>query len=262
MYDILAWRGMLDRCREQFLLDYKAEIESFDDVDQLFPHFSRAAGKIQVATARQKYDLAPFIQVMQVHARAAFELLAGGQSHLAWPVLRSFVEALLVMGKWIEDPQHAVVWHSRHAGKSARKEYQEIYGGSGTRAESLPHEEVLRGVAGRLADDFIETNPRYYAHPLVFGDGKSRNSSREDEADRRAHVYAVLHLEWFVMHAAGRLLSAREGGRAELRVDLERFERTFGPAAEAIAREHQAHKVVLTQLGLWPYDLLHTRPPH
>ena len=133
----LAERGMLGQARD-FLtasgklqaLCYKEEIEAFDAADQLFPVAARTAGRIKIVQAKTTYHLAPFIEMMHRSARTAFELFACRQSPQAWAAMRPFVEAPIVMGKWIDDPQNAVIWQSRHAGKSARKQYHDAYGGS------------------------------------------------------------------------------------------------------------------------------------
>lgn len=258
-FDILRYRAALTQCREDFIIHYPAEIAAFDQLDKVFPRYAPALGHIPVVLQKHSFQLTPFLHVMQRRARTAFEHLSARQSSLAWIALRTFLESPLIIGKWIDDPQNAVIWNSRNTGKAARKEYQDVYFGESLRPRSLPGAEPIRNVLARLDDDFIQTNPRYYARPIVFTQGGQRVSPdlADDDADLRAHVYAVLHLIAFVLRSLGQLLSQQQGDKPDLKFDLEKLQREFGPAAEAIARQNETHKAVLTNLGLWPHELLH-----
>ena len=258
-FDILRYRAALTQCREDFLLHYPAEIAAFDQLDKVFPRYAPPLGHIPVVLQKHSFQLTPFLHIMQRRARTAFEHLTAHHSALAWIELRSFLEAPLIIGKWIDDPQNAVVWTSRNTGKAARKEYQDAYSGEAFRPRSLPGSDPIRNVFARLDDDFIQTNPRYYTRPIVFAPGGQRVAPdlADEEGDLRAHVYAVLHLVAFVLRSLGQLIAQHQGDKPDLKLDLEKLEREFGPAAEAIARQNETHKAVLANLGLWPHEVLH-----
>ena len=258
-FDILRHRAALTQCREEFLLHYAAEIAAFDQLDKVLPRYAGPLGQIPVVLQKHTFQLVPFLHIMQRRARTAFEHLTVRQSALAWIALRSFLEAPLIIGKWVDDPQNAVIWTSRNTGKAARKEYQDAYSGEALRPRSLPGAEPIRNVLARLDDDFIQANPRYYARPITFAPGGPRIAPdlADDDADLRAHVYAILHLAGFVLRSLGQLIAQHQGDKPELKLDLEKLQRELGPAAEAIARQNETHKAVLTNLGLWPHELLH-----
>lgn len=257
-FDILRHRATLNQQRELFLLNFRAEIESFDQIDKFFP---RWAAFLPPATGKDAFTLAPFLQIMHRQARQAFESLAAFQSGPAWAALRPLLEAPLIMGKWLDDSQNAVIWMSRNAGKKARKAYQDAYSGDNLKPRCLPDADAIRLVLARITDDFIQTQARYYTRPVAFQPAHSKPAAADapdDPADHRAHLYAALHLVWFVLRATGRMLVPLCGNRPELRVDLEEVERTFAGKAIALAGQNEVHKNVLTQLGLWPYELLKT----
>lgn len=262
-FDILRYRAALNQYRETFLLSHRAEIESFDALDKLFPRWVSAAPPLPAAKGREAITPAPFLQLMQRQARNAFEALTEYQSARAWTAMRPCVEAPLILGKWLDDPQNAVLWLSRNSGKSARKDYQDAYSGDALKPQSLQGGDSLRLVLARLGDDFLQTQSRFYTRPVTFAPGGPRGApdGADDPADHRAHLYAVLHLLWFVLRATGRLLAPAAGNRPELKVDLERIERDFAAPVMALARESETHKNVLTQLGLWPHELLQS-PRH
>ncbi|MBP7829196.1 MAG: hypothetical protein KA248_04690 [Kiritimatiellae bacterium] len=257
-FDLLRYRAALNQQREIFLLQFRAELESFDALDRLFPRWASLVGPLPSAKGRDAITPAPFLQVMQRQARNAFEALTEYQSARAWASLRPFVEAPLIIGKWLDDPQNAVVWLSRNSGKSARKDYQDAYSGDALKPQNLQGGDSIRLVLARLGDDFLQTQARFYTRPVTFAPGGPRGTADgpDDPADHRAHLYAVLHLLWFVLRSTGRMLAPAAGNRPELKVDLERVERDFAAPVMALARENETHKNVLTQLGLWPHELL------
>ncbi len=251
--DILHYRGSLGRQRELFLLNFKAEFNAFDALDKALPRFASAIGASEIL---------PFLQIMQRSARNAFESIAAGQSHQAWLLLRPFVEAPLIMGKWMDDPQNAVIWTSRNAGKNARQEYQDAYGGENIRSRSLPESDTIRHVLARLNDDFLQTNARYYARAVEFSPGRSRAGEfAEDPADHRAHLYAFLHLVAFVLRVTGKMFAQKHGDKPEFKVELEKLQREFAGAVAAVAQQNEIYRNVLATLGLWPHALVHT-PKH
>ncbi|MBU1694498.1 MAG: hypothetical protein KKC51_11110 [Verrucomicrobia bacterium] len=259
-FDILRYRAALNQHREVWLLNFRAEIESFDALDKIFPRWAALVPPLPAAKGRDAITPGPFLKIMQRQARDAFEALTEYQSARAWTALRSFVEAPLIMGKWLEDPQNAVIWLSRSSGKSARKDYQDAYSGDSLKPEAMQGGESIRLVHIRLGDDFLQTQSRYYTRPITFTPSRSKSPSddADDPADHRAHLYAVLHLLWFVLRSVGRMLGPACGNRPELRIDLEKVERDFAAPVMALARENETHKNVLTRLGLWPHELLQT----
>lgn len=239
-------------------MSYPSEIGAFDGLDKVFSRWAALLPPLPAGKGREPLMPQPFLQIMQRQARHAFEALTEFQSARAWSALRPFVEAPLILGKWLEDPHNAVVWLSRNSGKNARKEYQDVYAGDHAKPLNLPGADTFRMVLARISDDFLETQARYYARPLLFAPGQGRRSAEvgDDPTDLRAHLYAVLHLLVWVLHHTGRMLAPLCGHRPECKVDVLKLEHDFAAPAIALARENETHKNVLTQLGLWPHELL------
>jgi hypothetical protein len=119
-------------------------------------------------------------------------------------------------------------------------------------------------VLARIHDEFIHTNPHYYTHAITFSEIDSRQTvfridALDDPADHRAHLHAFLHLIWLVLHAVGRMFEGKYGAKPEFRVDLGKMEHEFASTVISLARQNEVHRTVLTQLGLWPHNLL--QPP-
>ena len=262
--DILRYRAAISQNRETFLLNYKTEFAAFDQFDKLFPHFAAGLGSGAAPQQKGDFQLIPFLPIMQRSARDAFDHLSAYQSCHAWIALRPFVEAALIMGKWVDDPQNATIWISRNAGKNARKQYQDAYSGDSLRSQHLPSSDTIRQVLSRIGDEFLQTNLHYYTHAITFSEGNSRQAAlrmdtMDDQGDHRAHIYAFLHLIWLVMHSVGRMFEGKYGAKPDFRVDLGKMEQEFASTVVSIARQNEVHRTVLTQLGLWPHSLL--QPP-
>ena len=263
--DILRHRAAISQNRETFLLNYRMEFAAFDQFDKIFGHFAASLGSGGAPHQKGDSQLVPFLPIMQRSARSAFDHLAAYQSCQAWIALRPFVESSLIMGKWIDDPQNAAIWINRNAGKNARKQYQDAYTGDSLRSQHLPVSDPIRQVLSRIGDEFLQTDLRYYTHAITFTEFNSRQAAlrmdaMDDAGDHRAHLYAFLHLIWFVMHSVGRMFEGKYGAKPDFRVDLGKIEQEFTPTVVAIARQNEVHRNVLTQLGLWPHSLL--QPPN
>ena len=262
--DLLGYRAAISQNRETFLLNYKTEFAAFELFDKIFSHFVAGLSSSKTPQAKTDAQWIPFLPIMQRSTRSAFDHLSAYQSSQAWIALRPFVEAALILGKWADDPQNATLWISRNSGKNARKLYQDAYSSDSLRSLRLPGSDAIRQVLSRIGDEFLQTNLHYYTNAFTFSENNSRQTAlrmdlMDDTGDHRAHVYAFLHLIWFVMHSVGRMFETQWGAKPEFRVDLGKMEQEFAATVISIARQNEVHRTVLTQLGLWPHSLL--QPP-
>ena len=261
-FDILRYRAHLNQNRELFLLNDKTELASFDHLDKALLRLASAIGNVTVPGLKQPVHISPLFHLMLRHSRNAFESLSVYQSHQAWNAIRPFVEAPLIVGKWFDEPRSAVIWLSRNSGKNSRKEYKDAYSGDSMKPQCLPNAEAIRNLLVRLDDDFIYTNARFYTRGVGFAGDSGRPSNpladaQESDPDHRAHLYALLHMQWFVLKSAGQMLAEKIGKKPDFHVELEKFQKEFSRTAAEIAQQNDVHKTVLTTLGLWPHDLLH-----
>lgn len=257
MDDILGYRAVLARNRETFLLNHKLEFCAFDEFDHAIPRIAGVLGRVADKENRSYFQFIPFLQIMQRQARNAFENISAYQSYQAWVTLRPFVEASLIVGKWMDDPHNAEIWMSRGENKNAKREYQDTYSGKGLLSKALPHAKAIRAVLTRINDEFMHTNPRYYTGAITFSANVSPTTSgyfidyTDNQADHRAHLHAFLHLLYFTLDSVVQMLVTKYGENKQLAVDLPKLEREFQATVAAIARSDQIHRRVLINLGLW-----------
>jgi len=136
--EILRYGAALNQNRLQFLLNYKVEFESFEALDKLFPRFAARRGRatrLRTGWPRSSRSCS---------ARRATPSRASPPANRPSPgPAPPGHRGPLIMGKWLDDPQNAVVWLSRNSGKIARKEYQDAYSGDRQKPHALPHAEAL-----------------------------------------------------------------------------------------------------------------------
>jgi hypothetical protein len=71
---------------------------------------------------------------------------------------RPGLEALLIIGKLVDDPHNADVWKNKCADW---KLYNNTFSGGALDSKSLPWSKELRRVLSRLNDDFMHPNPTF-----------------------------------------------------------------------------------------------------
>jgi len=124
--EILRYRSALAYNREVFLIEHGELIKVFSDVDSNFGSLIEPPRTLRDCSGHSYVSLIPFVSLLQRQSRAAFEAFAGYQSYQGWVLLRPGIEALLIIGKWTEDPANATIWKDRHQN---RKAYQKVYQG-------------------------------------------------------------------------------------------------------------------------------------
>jgi hypothetical protein len=156
--DVLHYRSALDYNRNVFLIERSRLFRVFSAIDANFGLLIELPRTMRDGHGKSHVSLIPFIFLLQRQSRAAFEALAAYQSYQAWVLLRPGIEAVLIIGKWLDDPINAKIWNNR---QQDRKAYQKTYTGTGLRSNSLPSAEDIQRVLSRVNDDFVHANPDY-----------------------------------------------------------------------------------------------------
>jgi hypothetical protein len=94
------------------------------------------------------------------HSIFGFENLACSKSYLAWSNFRSGLEALLILGKLVDDPANAQVCSNRASNANDDKNaYRKLFTGPALDSKSIARSKDLRQVQSRLNDEFMHPNP-------------------------------------------------------------------------------------------------------
>lgn len=250
---ILHYRSVLAYNREVFLVEHGELIKTFSDIDGNFSALVDIPQTMRDADGHSYESLIPFLLLLQRQSRAAFESFAIYQSYQGWVVLRPGIEAVLIVGKWVDDASNAKVWQNR---KQDWKAYQKIYSRRALESKSLPSSKSIQGVLSKVNDDFVHANPDYYGRHLKLDTddpdyGNFLLNYFDDSAVHQAHVFAFLHLLLVMQQALSDLLGHLFSSPVRLKYSLSEFKLKFGVRITELSSASNESAVILDQLGLW-----------
>ncbi len=243
--------------REIFLLNFREELSAFAETIGRLESISRVVSKARDDKGHTHVSLLPWLMIMNRQFLNSFESISGFRSYDGWALLRPAVEASLIIGKWMDDPEFAHVWENK---EENRKAYKKAYEGKALISHSLPNSKNIRYVLSKINDDFMHSNPRYYFRHAQRGISDAQGIQLElrfndDEAEHKAHLYAFLHFTRFLVQSVGCMFAGKFGVQSQLEARLQKLQEWFKGRVVDFARGNREGVPVLTELGLWPDSL-------
>lgn len=253
---ILEYRRVLNKNRQIFLFNFKEEFIAFDQTNNLFGDIVKVVTTTKAHNGHTYISLLPFLMIMQRQAMNAFEAMNVYQSYQSWILMRPSLEAALMMGKWIDDPENSKIWENR---EKDLKTYKKKYQGKALISKSLPDSKQIRNVLTIINNDFMHTNNRYYFRHTRISRVDEKTFQHvlhctDEEVDHKAHLYAFLHLTGFLAQSVAKMFAAQFGDREELKY-LNCLQDHFKNRVLCFAEGSPEHIPVLTELGLWPKQI-------
>jgi hypothetical protein len=250
--DILHYRAGQAYNREIFLLQHADYFRAFDAIDKNFSALIEPLSTLRDGNGKTYVALMPFVFLLQRQSRAAFEAFSTYQSYMGWVLLRPGIESVLIIGKWIDDPENAKIWANR---QKDRRSYQKTYSGHALCSKSLPASAAIRRALTKVNDDFIHANPEYYARHLRTEQPDEKTvqfwlNYHDDDVLLNAHVLAFLHLMLLMQEALAGLISGLFGQTTHLTARKAGFDQLYGTAIAALRKQSPEAADVLDQLGL------------
>ena len=221
----LQFRSVLTANREVFLLNHRFYIKCFLDVEGNFDPIGETLRSQRDPAGRSHISLLPFLFLFQRQVTVAFDLVSSDLCYQAWVLVRPGLEAVLMAGKWIDDPAFAAIWSDR---QNRRKEYSKAYSGKGLQSASLKWSEELQGVLRRINDEFVHANTDYYGRHLSLrpADQNSINVELawfEEDHVQEAHTIALLSLVITAQESLARALEDLLATSVQLCITLSEF---------------------------------------
>lgn len=249
----LEYQSVRSYNREIFFIEHGDLVKAFVAIDANFNTLLRLPGTMRDCNGKSHVSFIPFIFLVQRQAQSAFEALSAYQSYQAWVLLRPGIEAVLIVGKWVDDPQNAEIWKKR---ESDPQVYQKTYTGKGLRSKSLPNSESIQGVLRKINDGFVHANPDYYRRHLDIDPThpdyvKMLLQYFDDDTLLVVNVFAFLHLLLVVQQALVSLFNKLFSCDVALPSPLELFGRTYGAKIRELADSTEEHRTLLRELGMW-----------
>jgi hypothetical protein len=252
--ELLNYHANLASNREVFLLNFRDELNAFEQTNADLLNLIRVIGTLRDLDGHSHVGLLPFLMIMSRQGLNAFEALSTYRSYQAWVSLRPSLESALIMGKWFDSPSNAKIWSNRD---KDRETYQKEYSGTSLLSKSLQGSKQIQRVLTRINDDFMHTNPRYYfrhtqTNELDKGNILLQVRFNDHSIEHEAHLYAFLNLTRFLVSDLGVMFSGKFGERPEFNGALENMQNYFKPKVIKLIKTNPEARPVLKELGLWP----------
>lgn len=251
--DLLEYAATYVRNRETFLLKYGADFGNFDLMIKRLRLVWSRLGNEKDTSGHSRVDLIPFVNILIRHAIYGFQHLASYQSFLAWLTFRPGLEAFLILGKWVDDPNNEKIWKERQVN---RKAYKNAFSGQNLVSKSLPRSADFQRVLSRLNDDFMHPNPDFtYRHHQLEDQGSSLYLKLHyfdvDSRLHEAHLLAYLNLLDQILFPSKSLVETILGSPSQEPVIIKPFCQIAVARATVIVKQDHIAKKVMEELGLW-----------
>ncbi len=249
--EILRYRSSLAYNREVFLIEHGAIVKAFGRIDDNFMELIELPQKLRDAKGKSHVSLIPFLLLLQRQSRAAFESFTVYQAYQGWGLLRPGVEALLIIGKFLDNPKSVGVWQNRMQDREGYRDFS----GKKLRSVSLPASDKIQGVLSKINDDFVHANVEYFYRHLGVDSGDPGYARIWlDYFDRgespEVNVLAFLHL-LLVMQGSLTVLFAKLFARDVLLKERpDHFLQEFGQRIKSLASSSEEAVAILGNLGL------------
>lgn len=241
--------------RETFLLNYGNDFRIFDlHVRALRSVWSRLAQRRDTSGGSHA-GLLVFANILVRHSILGFQQLASYQSYLSWLTFRPGLEALLILGKLVDDPANATIWRQRETNRTA---YERTFSGPGLLSTSLPRSAEFRQVLSRLNDQFMHPNPDFAYRDTTIRDEGPTVAVAIQFFDVRAeiheaHLLAYLNLLDTIVSASERLINGLLGSQFEIEGGRETLAISQAPRATRLATRDPLARTIMEELGLWHF---------
>ncbi len=238
--------------RQVFLLNFAGDLQVFVRLFGVLRSSWSRLGNERDRSGQSHVGLLPFANILIRHALVGFEHLSCYQSFLAWLAFRPGLEALLMVGKFADDPENARIWKNRMVD---RKSYQKAFSGDALDSKSLPQTGAFRQVLGHLNDEFMHPNPNF-----TYRDSTQRDEGNAvlleiqcfdtDPDVHEAHVLAYVNIMDLIARASEEMVNNLCGAPA-LASAKEEYANTQLQRATSLAGRNNIAKAVMKELGLW-----------
>ncbi len=247
-----SYVGARDKNRKVFFGNFGTDFETFQLLLEALQVAWARIGRERDVCGASHVGLLPFANILTRHTVVGFDHLSSYQTFLAWLTFRPGLEALLMIGKFVDDPGNALIWKNRQLDWQS---YKQTFAGRAIESKSLPQSNAFRQVLSRLNDEFMHPNPTF-----AYRDATQKDESNEvlleiqcfdTESDtHEAHLLAYLNLLDLVVGASTSLVESLCGPSSGPPARGEYATQELVRATELAARNGLA-KIIMEELGLW-----------
>jgi hypothetical protein len=239
-----------------FQQNYRADLQDFELLTSKLNSIWERVGATRDAGGQSHVGLLQFINILRRHSMLGFESIVSYQSFLTWSNFRSGLEALLIVGKFVDDPGNAKVWLNRASNlPSDKKAYSVVFSGQSLKSTSLSRSVELRDVLTHLNDNYMHPNPDF-----AFRDSTRVENGSDvllrielfdvDQPIHEAHLLAYLNLLAVIVEESYKLV-VQILGSGDPQEGRNLYEGVNSLRAGQIAASVPGAKKILKEYGLW-----------
>lgn len=238
--------------REVFEKNFACDVEVFKALLSRLREVWARVGVTRGVSGRSHAGLLPFSNLLLRHVMFGFEHLSCYQSFLAWLTLRPGLEALLMIGKFVDDPANAKIWLEREIDTKA---YRQAFWGSALESKSLSMSAEFRQVLTRLNDEFMHPNPAFTYRDTTVRTDSTGHLVEVQFFDvsaelHEAHILAYLNLLDVIVATSDSLVTALCGPRGSSSPVQQPYATKEQSRAIQLAK-NAVGKNIMVDLGLW-----------
>lgn len=252
MDELSDYYSIQTKNREVFEKNFASDIAVFKALLSRLRGVWARVGVTRGVSGNSHVGLLPFSNLLLRHAIFGFEHLSCYQSFLAWLTFRPGLEALLMIGKLVDDPAKGKVWREREIDPKA---YRQVFLGSALESKALPRSAEFRQVLTRLNDEFMHPNPAFtYRDSTVATDSAGvlvEVQFFDVNANlHEAHLLGYLNLMDIIVGTSNSLVTALCGPNGTDFPPQQTYEPKELIRASQLAKDAVAKKI-MQELGLW-----------
>lgn len=252
MDEFSEYSSIQQKNREVFRKNFVSDTQRFKDAVTALRNIWGRLGTERDKAGESHVGLLPFSNILVRHVIFGFEHLVCYQSFLAWLTFRPGLEALLMLGKFVDDPANAKIWLNREVDVNS---YRKTFEGKALESTSLQLSPEFRQVLSRLNTEFMHPNPIFaYRDATVRSDAGSMQVEIQffdvDADMHEAHLLAYLNLIDEIVRSSQTVVDGRCGSKAKGGWTGNYAAQERGRAVQLAARNTVAKKV-MNELGFW-----------
>jgi len=257
--EYLSYSSKLSYNREAFLTNYIEELAMFEESNALLDNLVLFIQKTRDINGYSHVSLLLFIEIIKRQATITFDCITRFQTFTAWINFRPALESLLIIGKFIDNPQNTKIWMNK---KEYRKEFKKEFTGKGLVSQSLPLASKFRELLSKINDEFVHSNWNYLNknyQQIVTNSGYVFKIPYIDKDffEHRAFLYSFLHIYRLMIVSIGKALEPKFGHKRELHIDHKIMEKVLKPKVLKLVNERSDLVNILKIFGIWKLEKLH-----
>lgn len=190
---------------------------------------------------------------MERQAIVALDCFSRYQSYNAWIVFRPAIEALLIIGKFLDDPLNVALWKNR---KAKLGEYKKQFQGKGLISGSIRHSEQLQELLSKINDEFVHVNFDYIQNNYKIEEIETNklliSSPYMDDGDsHRAFFYSFLNVYRTIILSLADAISTEFNKEIVFGIELEKMYEYLKPRLTDIINKSTDLSLICREYGLW-----------